>query len=204
MTAAGAPSPSDLTVGPRGLGAVLARNWWAFAIRGVLGILFGILAFTLPGATMLSLVLFFAAYMLVDGVFAIIAAVRAAQRSEGWGLLALEGVVDIATGIVAFMWPGLTVVAFVFLVAGWAIISGVLMLAAAFKISTDHGRWWLALGGIASIIYGVLLVAAPLIGAVVLTWWIGAYALVFGVSLLILAFKLRSRQSRDSTAHARA
>ena len=78
------------------------------------------------------------------------------------------------------------------------------MLFGNFKISTDHGRWWLALGGIASIIYGVLLVAAPLIGAVVLTWWIGAYALVFGVSLLILAFKLRSRQSRDSTAHARA
>jgi uncharacterized membrane protein HdeD (DUF308 family) len=97
------------------------------------------------------------------------------------------------TGVAAFLWPGLTVIVFVTLIAAWAIISGALMLAAAFKVGPDHGRWWIALGGIASIIFGALLIIAPLIGAVVLTWWIGAYAILFGVMLLVAAFKLRQR-----------
>jgi uncharacterized membrane protein HdeD (DUF308 family) len=176
--------------------AVLSRNWWAVAIRGVLGILFGLVALFLPGATMLSLVLLFSAYMLVDGVFAIVAAVRAARRRRNWGLLTLEGIVNILTGVIAFLWPGITVIAFVLLIAAWALVSGALELAAAFRVNKDHGRWWLAIGGIASLIYGVLLIVAPLIGAVVLTWWIGAYAIVFGASLLVLAFQLRSHSAR--------
>ena len=174
--------------------AVLARNWWAIAIRGVLGILFGLVALFLPGATMLSLVLLFAAYAFVDGVFGIISAVRAAGQQERWGLLVLEGIVNIITAAIAVLWPAITVVAFVLLVAVWAIVSGGLMLWAAFYLETDSDRWWLVLGGIASLIYGVLLVVAPMIGAIVLTWWLGAYALVFGAALLILAFRLRARQ----------
>jgi uncharacterized membrane protein HdeD (DUF308 family) len=177
----------------------LARNWWAIAIRGALGILFGVIAFLVPGATMLSLVLLFAAYSLVDGVMAVVASVRAAQRHDRWGALAIEGLVGIVTGIVAFAWPGLTVVAFVLLVAAWALVTGALMLAAAFRLGPDHGRWWLVLGGIASVLYGVLLLIAPLIGALVLTWWIGAYAIIFGVSLLILGFQLRSQH--EAGAH---
>ncbi len=172
--------------------AVLAQNWWAIGIRGVLGILFGLVALFLPGATMLSLVLLFAAYAFVGGVFGIISAVRAARQHERWGLLVLEGLVNIATAAIAVLWPGITVLAFVLLVAFWAILSGALMLAAAFRI--DDGRWWLALGGIASLVYGVFLIGAPLIGALVLTWWLGAYALVFGVSLLVLGFRLRAQQ----------
>lgn len=173
----------------------LARNWWVIVLRGALGILFGIIAFVMPGVTMLSLVVLFAAYSFVDGVLAILASVRAAKRNGMWGALAVEGLVGIATGIIAFSWPGLTVVVFVFLVAIWAIVTGALMLAAAFKLGLDHGRWWLALGGIVSILYGVLLVIAPLVGALVLTWWIGAYAIVFGVSLLVLGLRLRSRHA---------
>jgi uncharacterized membrane protein HdeD (DUF308 family) len=169
---------------------LLAKNWWAIAMRGVLGILFGLVALFLPGATMLSLVLLFAAYIFVDGVFAIVAAVRAAQQHERFGPLLLEGIVNVITAAIAVVWPGITVVAFVLLVAAWAIISGALMLSAAFRI--DDGRGWLIVGGIASLIYGVLLILAPLIGALVLTWWLGAYALVFGVSLLVLGFKLRA------------
>ena len=172
--------------------AVLIQNWWAIAIRGVLGILFGLVALFLPGATMLSLVLLFAAYVFVDGVFAIIAAVRAARQHERFGLLIFEGIVNIITAAIAVVWPGITVVAFVLLVAIWALLSGALMLAAAFRI--DDGRWWFAVGGIASLVYGVLLMGAPLIGALVLTWWLGAYALVFGVSLLVLGFRLRAQQ----------
>jgi uncharacterized membrane protein HdeD (DUF308 family) len=173
--------------------AVLARNWWAVAIRGAVAILFGLVALFLPGATILSLVLLFAAYTFVDGVFAIVAAVRAAQHNERWGYLILEGLVDIAVAAIAMLWPGITVVAFVLLIAFWALLSGVLLLAAAFKLSADDGRWWAVLAGVASVIYGALLIVAPMVGALVLTWWLGAYALVFGVALLVLAFRLRAR-----------
>jgi uncharacterized membrane protein HdeD (DUF308 family) len=177
------------------MSSVLAQNWWAVGLRGVLAILFGIVALVFPGATMLSLVLIFAAYTLVDGVFAIISAVRAARRHERWGLLVLEGLVNIATGIVVVLWPVISLVAFVWLVAAWSIVSGALMLAAAPRLAGNHGRWWLALGGIVSVLYGFLLIIAPLIGALVMTWWLGAYALIFGGSLLVLAFKLRARKN---------
>ena len=88
------------------------------------------------------------------------------------------------------IWPAMTLVALVWIIAIWAIISGALMLAAAFALHIDYGRWWLALGGIASLVFGILLVIQPFIGAVVLTLWIGAYALVFGIFLLVLAFQL--------------
>ena len=173
----------------------LVQNWWLFTLRGVLGIIFGILALIFPGPTILSLVLLFSAYMLVDGIFGIISAVRAIRRKEDrWGLLIFEGLLDIATGAVAFLWPGLTVVAFVWLIAAWAIVSGGLMTAAGFRLNIEHGQWWLVLGGLLSLAYGVLLIITPLIGAVVLTWWLGAYALVFGVALVIFSLKLRSRQ----------
>jgi uncharacterized membrane protein HdeD (DUF308 family) len=173
----------------------LVQNWWLFTLRGVLGIIFGILALIFPGPTILSLVLLFSAYMLVDGIFGIISAVRAIRRKEDrWGLLIFEGLLDIATGAVAFLWPGLTVVAFVWLIAAWAIVSGGLMTAAGFRLNIEHGRWWLVLGGLLSLAYGVLLIITPLIGAVVFTWWLGAYALVFGVALVIFSLKLRSRQ----------
>jgi uncharacterized membrane protein HdeD (DUF308 family) len=180
--------------------AVLAKNWWAVGIRGVLGILFGLIALFLPGATMLSLVLVFAAYAFVDGVFAIVSAVRAARERERWGYLLLEGIVDIAAAAVAVLWPGITVVAFVFVVAFWAIFTGVLELMAAFRLDFIDGRGWLIFGGIVSVLYGVLLIVAPMIGAVVLTWWLGAYALVFGVCLVVLAFKLRARLENLNSA----
>jgi uncharacterized membrane protein HdeD (DUF308 family) len=185
--------------------AVLIRNWWAVALRGALAIVFGLVALFFPAETMLALVLVFAAYVLVDGIFAIVAAVRAARAGDRWGMLAFAGAISIATGIVAVLWPGLTVIAFVLLVAAWALVTGSLMLGAAFRLSPDDGRWWLALGGVVSVAYGALLIVAPMIGALVLTWWLGAWALVFGVILLVLAYKLRSRHfDRSPTAAARA
>jgi uncharacterized membrane protein HdeD (DUF308 family) len=171
---------------------VLAQNWWALALRGVLGIVFGLIALFMPGTTILSLVLVFAAYALFDGILAITAAVRAVGRHERWGYLLLEGVVDIIAAVAAVSWPGITVLVFILLLAAWAIASGILMIGAAFRLHEQHGRWWLVLGGVVSVLYGALLVAAPFIGAVVLTWWIGAYALVFGAALLITAFRLRA------------
>jgi uncharacterized membrane protein HdeD (DUF308 family) len=176
------------------LSELLAQAWWVVGLRGILGIIFGLVCLLTPGIAVQVFVILFAAYMLVDGVFAIISGIRAARNGERWGLLLLEGVVDIAAGAVAVLWPAITLVALIWVIAVWAIISGALMLGAAFGLNIDHGRWWLALGGIASIIFGVLLVIEPLVGAVVLTMWVGAYAVVFGGVLLVLAFQLHSKR----------
>jgi uncharacterized membrane protein HdeD (DUF308 family) len=177
---------------------LLAQNWWAIALRGVFAILFGIIALLMPGAALLAFVLLFAAYMLVDGVLAIIAGVTAAQRHERWGWLIFEGILDLIAGGIAVIWPVITIVAFVFLMGAWAIVTGALLFGASFRLNIPHGRWLMGLAGAVSIIWGVLLIIWPLIGAVVLTWWIAAYALFFGVALLVLAFRLRSR--RDALA----
>ena len=158
----------------------LSRNWWLVGLRGLLGVALGLFTIFLPGVTMLSLVLVFAAYMVVDGGFTIGSAIRAAQRHERWVLLLLQGILSIAAAAIAVVWPGITVLAFVLLVAAWALVSGGLTFYSAFRLKQEHGRIWLALGGLASIIFGVLLVIAPIIGAVVLVWWIGIYALIFG------------------------
>ena len=185
-------TPTDPRI--EAMSAILAQNWWAVAIRGVCGIIFGLIALFLPGATMLTLVLFFSAYMLVDGIFGIVAAVRAASHHQRWGLLVLEGVLNIAVGVIAFIWPGLTAVTFVLLIAAWAIVTGVLEIVAALRLHPEYGRWWLILSGAASVIFGVLLVVAPLAGVIVVTWWIGAFALIFGIMLVVLAFRLRARK----------
>jgi uncharacterized membrane protein HdeD (DUF308 family) len=192
MTSTTINSASD--VRQNSAGETLAPNWWLFTLRGIFGIIFGCIALVFPGPTMLSLVIVFSAYMLVDGVTGIVSAVRAMRRRDRWGLLIFEGLLNIAVGILAVLWPGITVIAFVSLVAAWAIITGALMTAAGFRLNISHGRWWLILGGLLSLVYGALLVATPLIGALVLTWWIGAYAFAFGVALVIFSFKLRSRQ----------
>lgn len=179
---------------------LLAQYWWLIALRGVLGILFGIIALVVPVATILALVILFSAYMLVDGAFALYAAYQAARQKKKWGLLVLQGLANIAAGAVAFLWPGLTVLAFVLLLAAWTIVSGCLQLAAAFRI--DQGRWWFVLGGIASVIFGILLIASPLTGAVVLTWWMGAWAVVFGAFLVVAAFRLRSQRDNSPSVGA--
>ena len=187
------------------LSEVLADSWWAVGLRGILGILFGLICLLTPGVAVEVFVILFSAYMLVDGVFAIVSGIKAARNGERWGLLILEGIVDLAAGVVAFLWPAITLVALIWIIAVWAVVSGALMLSAAFTLNIDHGRWWLALGGIASIIFGILLVIEPLIGAVVLTLWIGAYALMFGVFLLVVAFQLHSRkEERDRRMPAAA
>jgi uncharacterized membrane protein HdeD (DUF308 family) len=173
---------------------LLARNWWAVALRGVFALLFGVVALLLPGVTIGALVLLFAAYMVVDGVFAIVAGIRAASHHQRWGALILEGIVDLVAGAIAFIWPLATVLAFVFLAAAWAIVSGIMLLAATFRLHPAHGRWLMGLGGAVSLIWGILLVIAPIPGAVALTWWMGAYALFFGGALIALAFRLRARR----------
>ena len=186
------------------LSELLAQHWWAVGLRGILAIIFGLICLLTPGIAVGAFVIVFAAYMFVDGAFAIISGIRAARSGEQWGLLILEGIVDLAAGILAVVWPAITLVALVWIVAIWAIVSGALMLGAAFILNIDYGRWWLALGGIASLIFGILLIIEPFIGAVILTLWIGAYALIFGVFLLVLAFQLNSKREARLRSNASA
>jgi uncharacterized membrane protein HdeD (DUF308 family) len=170
---------------------VLVQNWWALALRGVAAVIFGIIAFALPGVTLTVLVLFFAAYLLVDGVFALIAGLKAAERHERWGALALEGILDLVAGAAVVMWPGLTLVVFIYMAAFWALVTGIALLVAAFRLRKQHGEWTMILAGILSIAWGILVAVFPIAGILVWAWWIGAYALIFGIAMLILAFRLR-------------
>jgi uncharacterized membrane protein HdeD (DUF308 family) len=174
----------------------LARNWALVTLRGLVAVAFALVAFLWPGVTIASLVLLFCAYMLADGVVAAASGVRAARKHERWGWFVLEGLIDVAAAVLAFVWPGITVLAFVLLVAVWALVSGVLMLMAAFRLNTSHGRGWLVLAGIVSLLWGLLLTVAPAAGAIAMTWWLGAYALSFGVAMLALSWRLRREQHR--------
>lgn len=200
--ASAAPRGPARGEGDLAMSAALAQNWWALAIRGVLAILFGLVAILMPVPTLISLALFFAAYLVVDGIFAIVAAVRAVQKHERWGLLLAEGVVDILMGGIVFLFPAGAVLGFVVATAAWSLVTGVLMLVAAFKLTRSYGRWWMVLSGIVSILFAVALIVAPLLGAVVLTWWLGAYAVAFGVMLLVLSFQLRGRHGSGQPARA--
>lgn len=172
---------------------VLSRNWWALALRGLAAILFGILAFAWPGITLFVLVIFFGAYLLVDGIFAIVAAVRAAGEEARWWLLLIEGVLGVVAGLVAFFWPGLTALALLYLVAAWAIVTGIMEIVGAIRLRQEIvGEWALILSGVLSFIFGVLLVVIPArAGLLSLTWLIGIYAIAFGVIMLVLAFRVR-------------
>ena len=184
--------------------AWLARNWWAIALRGVAAIIFGILGLLMPVITMAALILLFGAYAVVNGIFNVIAAVRGHSGAPRWYLL-LEGVVSVAAGIIAFAWPGLTAIVLLYVIAAWAIITGVLEIAAAIRLHNRiRGEGWLVLSGILSVVAGALMVWAPGAGALALVLWIAAYVLVFGILLVGLAFRLRSGRIEAEETLSRA
>jgi uncharacterized membrane protein HdeD (DUF308 family) len=170
----------------------LAINWWMLTIRGILAILFGVLTFLWPVVTLSVLAIMFGAYALVDGVFAIISAIRGGRGGERWWALLMEGIVGLGAAAVTFVWPGITVLALIFVVAAWAVITGLMEVAAAIQLRKYiTGEWLLALAGVASVVFGILLMMWPITGAIVVAWWIGAYAFAFGVLMVALSFRLR-------------
>src|SRR2546426_8749476 len=179
--------------------SVLTRNWWALALRGILAILLGLAAVVLPGVTLAVLITLFGAYAVVDGVLAIIAGVRAAEHHERWWSPILKGLAGIAAGVLAFVWPALTALALLYLIAGWAIVTGVLEIVAAVHLHRAHGEWLLILNGVLSVLFGFLVVIWPSAGVLTLLWLIGAYAIVFGIVLLVLAFRLRNLHRRQTS-----
>lgn len=183
----------------------LARNWWAIALRGVVAIIFGVLTFIVPGLTLAVLVALFGAYALVEGVFNVIAAVRGRGGAQPWWALLLEGLVSLAAGIVTFAMPGLTALVLVYVIAAWAIITGVLEIGAAMRLRQRiTGEWWQVASGVLSVVFGGLLIAAPGAGALALVFWIGGYAIVFGALLVALAFRLRTWRAEERPRMARA
>ena len=172
-------------------------HWWALAIRGVIAILFGLAALLRPGIALTALILLVGAYFLVDGVFAIVGVFGGTRSGTPRWLLLLEGVVGILAGIIAFVNPGITAIALLYLVAAWAIITGLAEIATAIRLRQEiQSEWALILGGILSVLFGVLLAILPGVGILSLIWLIGAYAIVFGVLLLISAFQVRGRDDR--------
>ena len=176
---------------------VVARNWWALVLRGVLAVAFGIFALALPGAAFAVLVLAFGAYALVDGVFNIVAALRDARGERGWWTLLLSGVAGVLAGLAALLAPALTALVLLYVIAGWAGLTGVLEIAAAVRLRRHiTGEWMMALQGGLSVAFGVLVILAPMAGALAVVLLIGAYALVSGLVLLALGARLRSAARR--------
>src|SRR5215510_400589 len=185
------------------VGIVLIRNWWALALRGALAVLFGVVAFVMPGLTVAFLIALFGAYALIDGVLAIVAGVKAAERHERFGSLLLRGILGIAAGLVAFILPGATAVVLTLMIAAWAIVTGVLEIVAAVHLHRAHGEWLLIANGILSVLFGLFLVIAPALGILTLVWIIGAYGIVFGVIMLVLAYRLRARHMKSALGTTR-
>jgi uncharacterized membrane protein HdeD (DUF308 family) len=172
---------------------LMTQNWWAIALRGLVALLFGIAKFMWPGITLWVLVALFGAYTLVNGVFAVIEAFSRDVSRERWRPLLFEGVVSLVIGVVAITWPGLTAMGLLYLIAFWAIVTGVFEIITAIRLRREiRGEWMMALIAILSMAFGFLLIAFPLVGALSVVLMIGAFAFATGALMIALAFKLRS------------
>jgi uncharacterized membrane protein HdeD (DUF308 family) len=175
----------------------LLTDWRMVALRGVVALGFGVLTLAWPSLTLWALVVLWGAYALVDGAVVLGAAIAnrvPIGRSRGW--LVFDGIVGVAAGIVTFAWPDVTALALLFVIAAWAIITGVVEVTTAIELrQMIHNEWLLGLAGVASVVFGILLVITPGAGALVITWLIGWYALLFAVMLLSLAWRLHGIQT---------
>ena len=169
------------------------KHWWQIALRGLIALIFGILVLAWPGVSLFILAIIFGAYVFVDGIFTLVAAVnyKAGAGRRTW--LFIRGIAGIIVGLITFFWPAITEIALVLLIAAWALVTGVMELVFAFRANQNTAiRWMFAISGILSLILGFLLLARPIIGALVITWVIGAYAVLAGILLIILGFRLRN------------
>jgi uncharacterized membrane protein HdeD (DUF308 family) len=178
-------------VAPRLMLHALAKNWWVFLLRGVFATLFGALTFVWPGVTLVTLVLFYGAFALADGVLAIIAAATGGGSQPRWWL-AIVGIAGIAAGVLTFLWPGMTALVLLLFIAGWAIATGAMQIVGAVKLRKEiDNEWFLIAGGVLSVIFGLVLLGQPGAGALALIYAIGIYAIVYGILQVSLSLRLR-------------
>jgi uncharacterized membrane protein HdeD (DUF308 family) len=172
-------------------------HWWALAIRGAIAIIFGLAALLRPDIALEALILLFGAYALVDGVFAIVGVFGGTRGGTPRWLLLIEGIAGILAGLIAFVLPGLTAFVLLYLIAAWAVVTGIFEIASAIRLRQEiRGEWALIVGGALSVLFGVILaVIGPVAGLVSLIWLIGVYAVAFGILMLITAFQVRGRDA---------
>jgi len=172
---------------------VLSRNWGWVVLRGVVAILFGLLTLFNPGITLALLVLMFGAFAFVDGLFMAVSAVANRRGQPGWVALLIGGLLAVGVGLLTFFRPGITAIALLALIAAWAIITGVAEIVTAIRLRKEiTGEWMLVLAGLLAVAFGVIIFAAPGVGALAMALWIGIYALVSGIVLIALGFRLRN------------
>jgi len=175
------------------LAKLLAANWWVLLLRGILAILFGVAAYAWPDLTLATLVMFFAVFVFVDGVFDVFAAFVGRKENDNWWVLLIEGLLGIAFGAITWMRPDITTMVLLLFIAFWAMATGILRIIMALRLRKEiEGEWWLVLSGLASVLFGLIVMARPGAGAMALLWLIGAWAIVMGIFLVILAFQARS------------
>lgn len=175
------------------MSVILAKNWWSLVLRGLAAISLGVLTVAWHGLKDSELVLLFGGYAVIDGLVGLAGAIRAAQANEQWAVLVIEGLAGIGAGIFTLAWPGMTLFTLVYVIAGWALLTGLLEILAGLRLrSYITGEWFLIFSGIASLVLGVLMVALPLAGTLTIALGLGAYAFVFGILLIGLGFQLRS------------
>jgi uncharacterized membrane protein HdeD (DUF308 family) len=181
---------------PQPILPMIAGNWWALLLRGIAAVLFGVAALFWPGLTLYVLIVFFGAYVLVDGVFAVVAGIRG-SGGRRWLLLA-EGALGVLAGLVAFFWPGIPALVLLYLIVAWAIFTGILKVVMAISLRREiENEWLMILSGVLSIIFGVILGVLPGVGLLSLVWLVGIYAVIFGGAQIVLGFVVRGRRTSD-------
>ena len=183
--------------------AGVGRNWWALVLRGILAVIFGILIIVSPGIALTSLILVLGAYFLVDGIFAVAGALAHRDHYHPWWLTLVEGIIGIIAGIAAFVYPGLTALTLLYVLAVWAILTGIFEVVAAVQLrKVVQGEWLLAVSGVLSVLFGILLIVFPGTGILALLTVLAAYAIIFGVLLIVLGFRMRGMTTGMGGTHA--
>lgn len=183
------------------LASMLSRAWWLIVLRAIVAIAFGILTWVKPAISLEALILVFGAFAMADGILRIWAAIAGPGDTESRSMLALAGLIGVGIGVLTMFRPDVTALALVYYIAAWAIVTGALEITAAIRLrQVIDDEWVLALAGITSLAFGVIILARPGAGALALLWLIGTYAIVFGILLLIFAFKARGFVNRVKQA----
>lgn len=187
------------------LALLLSKYWWILLLRGIVAVIFGLTAYSWPGLTLAMLVFFFGAYAFVDGVFNVVNAIGGRKEHEHWWWLLLEGAIGILFGVLTFQNPGVTALVLLFYMAAWAIVTGTLRIVMAIRLRKEiEGELWMGLSGLASVLFGLLMMARPGVGALAVLWMIAIWSMAIGVFMILLSFRARSFRPKDAAAPAAA
>lgn len=194
-------STPSMTLTPRPMLHALAKNWWLLLLRGIASIVFGVLAFVWPGLTLVTLVLFYGAFALVDGVIALVAAFSGGAKPAPTWWLVVVGLLGIAAGIATFLMPGITALLLIIFMGAWALVHGIFEIVGAIQLRKEiDNEWMLILSGIVSVLFGLIVLIAPGAGALGLIWAIAAYSIVFGITFIALALRLKNHKHKAPAA----